>query len=352
MNDAIDRSIPPSAHSGPGFANAEAPPQAELRGDKLNELVLAWINILPSRSIEEGDDEVEDGIAALDRAALHCREHPYRALVAAHHHLRDDSPEIRLRALALASEALCFLDHFADALEAAEAALRLHPSSPQARWRAAVALYRLGRFSTARQHLDRLLAHTTDFAPAWALRGQVKLWLNHDDVHSADTDFSAAAELDPKTWVVPFRMSQGDFRKAVFAAVGDFAGDTGDSFAVPDIDVEMLPRPQDVVLGCDPDIRGRYFNPRDQSPENPLAQMYGGDFDAGGRTAVLPGARFVFYQRNIENLCGSAERFQQEIVKSIAQEYSGALRMHAKTIAGAPENHAENAGMPEFAGES
>jgi Flp pilus assembly protein TadD len=64
----------------------------------------------------------------------------------AHRHLKDPVPAVRIAALVLASEALWWLGHFEDARSAAQAAADADPASAQARWRLAVALYRLGRF--------------------------------------------------------------------------------------------------------------------------------------------------------------------------------------------------------------
>ena len=114
----------------------------------------------------------------------------------------------------LASEALWWLGYFEDARTAAQAAADADPASAQALWRLAVALYRQGRFEEAGERLDDLLKLVSRFAPAWALRGQVKVWLDADNPDAGRTDFAAAAALtsDSGIWVVPYRMAPADFK--------------------------------------------------------------------------------------------------------------------------------------------
>jgi hypothetical protein len=74
--------------------------------------------------------------------------------------------------------------------------------------------------------------------------------------------------------------------------------------------------------------------------------MLGGDFAAGARRDIAPGARIVLYQRNIENLCDDPALLSQEVTKSFAEALAGSLRVDATALAGAPEVHAEDSDMP------
>src|SRR6202020_2887268 len=120
---------------------------------------------------------------------------PLGSMWVAHRHLSDPVPAVRVMALVLASEALWWLGHFEDARSAAQAAADADPASAQARWCLAVALYRLGRFDKAGQHLDDLVEVASRFAPGWALRGQVKVWLDAGNPASGRPDFAAAGAL-------------------------------------------------------------------------------------------------------------------------------------------------------------
>ena len=273
-----------------------------------------------------------------------CRKHPFEALFVAHRHLGNASPEVQLQALLLASEALWWLHHYADAQLAAQTALRAHPRSTQALWRLIVADYKAGRFEEAERNLDSLLAAVNTFAPAWSLRGQTKLWQAPDKPSAGGSDFEAAHELDG-TWPVPVRLSKPDFQKLVDGAVLEAMADMRGAFQQPVVEVEMLPGMPAVAKGSDPDIRCSFFNPSYLGTSGPLG-MLGGDFAAGARRDIAPGARIVLYQRNIENLCDDPALLSQEVTKSFAEALAGSLRVDATALAGAPEVHAEDLDMP------
>jgi tetratricopeptide (TPR) repeat protein len=251
-----------------------------------------------------------------------------------------------MAALVLASEALWWLGHFQDAAIAAQAAVDADPESDQARWRAAVALYRLGRFDHVVQQLDVLLQSAKRFAPGWALRGQAKVWLAPRDPAAGRADFASAAALESDKWVVPQRMGNAAFRAAVDAETARFDSETGGSSGDPDVGIELLPA-ESVAAGKDPDIRWEVANSLgggvSASPFSPL----GGEFAVGARTQVSFGTRFVLYQRNIENLCKDKATLSAEIRKSVAELYKVALHAdQAISYKGAPEYHAEAEDLP------
>jgi tetratricopeptide (TPR) repeat protein len=251
-----------------------------------------------------------------------------------------------MAALVLASEALWWLGHFQDAEIAAQAAVDADPQSGQARWRLAVALYRLGRFDHVVQQLDVLLQSAERFAPGWVLRGQAKVWLAPRDPAAGRTDFEAAAALESDKWVVPQRLGAAAFRAAVDAEIARFDSETGGSSDDPDVGIELLPA-ESVAAGRDPDIRWEVANSLgggvSASPFSPL----GGEFAVGARTQVTFGTRFVLYQRNIENLCKDNAILNAEIRKSVAELYKVALHAdQAISYKGAPEYSAEAEDLP------
>ena len=182
------------------------------------------------------------------------------------------------------------------------------------------------------------------FAPAWSLRGQTKLWQAPDKPSAGGSDFEAAHELDG-TWPVPVRLSKPDFQKLVDGAVLEAMADMRGAFQQPVVEVEMLPGMPAVAKGSDPDIRCSFFNPSYLGTSGPLG-MLGGDFAAGARRDIAPGARIVLYQRNIENLCDDPALLSHEVTKSFAEALAGSLRVDATALAGAPEVHAEDLDMP------
>ena len=278
-----------------------------------------------------------------------CSEHPLRALWTAHRHLQDPSTPIRVASLVLASEALWQLEYFEDARIAAQAAVEADPKSARAQWRLAVALYRRGRFNDSAKSLDDLLRLISRFGPAWALRGQVKVWLEPDNPEAGRADFAAAAALtsDSGTWVVPYRMAPAAFQAQADAQIRVHDSQTGGS-AGSLADVVLLPDQSQVQRGVDPDRRWHLEGPSPGGGDSgSLFGPLGGDFAAGARSRVPFGDRFVLYQRNIENLCTDRAALGEEIRKSVAELFDAALEPHAAiVIKGAPEQHAEGANIP------
>ena len=231
---------------------------------------------------------------------------------------------------------------------AAQAAADADPTSAQALWRLAVALYRQGRFEEAGERLGSLLTLASRFAPAWALRGQVKVWLDADNPDAGRTDFAAAAALtsDSGTWVVPYRMAGADFQATAEAEIRVHDSGTGGSGGL--VDVVLLPDMSRVQRGVDPDRRWHLEGPSTGGGDSDsLFGGLGGDFAAGARSRVSFGTRFVLYQRNIENLCKDRATVCEEIRKSVAELFDAALESRAAiAIKGAPEQHAEGANAP------
>jgi tetratricopeptide (TPR) repeat protein len=339
----------PSRHSGPGYVANPKAPDFEL-DEPLRSAAARWLNLVPAEHRHEGRESAQDALATLREHTRSCPDHPVGALWAAHRHLRDQAPAVRIAALVLASEALWWLGRFEDARRSAQAAADADPASAQARWRLAVALYRQGRFEEAGLHLGGLLKLAGRFAPGWALRGQVNVWLDAGDPGAGRADFAAAAALapGPGTWVVPYRMAGAEFKAAAAAEVRAHDAETGSSSGDP-LDVALLPDKSRVERGVDPDRRWHLEGPSTGGGDS-SSQFggLGGDFAAGARSRASFGTRFVLYQRNIENLCPDRAALREEIRKSLAELFDAALQSRAAiAIKGAPEQHAEGANIPE-----
>jgi tetratricopeptide (TPR) repeat protein len=339
----------PSHHSGPGYVANPKSPDFELH-EPLRNAAARWLNLVPAEHRHDGPESAQDALETLREHTRSCADHPLRALWVAHRHLRDPAPAVRIASLVLASEALWWLGHFEDARTAAQAAVGADPTSAQALWRLAVALYRLGRFDEADGRLGDMLKLVRRFAPGWALRGQVKVWLEAADPGAGRADFAAAAALssDSGTWVVPYRVEPGDFEAEAKAEIRVHDAETGGSAGVP-VDVVLLPDKSRVERGIDPDSRWHLEGPSTGGGDSPnFFGTLGGDFAAGARSRVSFGTRFVLYQRNIENLCMDRTTLGEEIRKSVAELYDAALEPNAAiAFKGVPEQHAEKANIPE-----
>jgi tetratricopeptide (TPR) repeat protein len=315
----------------------------------LREAAARWLNLVPAGGRHDAGDSTQDVLETLREHTRSCPDHPLGALWVAHRHLRDPAPAVRIASLVLASEALWWLGHFEDARRAAQAAADADPASAQALWRLAVALYRQGRFADAGERLDDLLKVASRFAPGWALRGQVKVWLDADNPEAGRTDFAAAAALPSAsgTWVVPYRMAKAEFQAEADAEIRVHDSETGGS-AGSRADVVLLPDKSRVELGVDPDRRWHLEGPSTGGGDlDSLFGGLGGDFAAGARSRVSFGTTFVLYQRNIENLCQDRAALREEIRKSVAELFDAALESRAAiAIKGAPEQHAEGADIP------
>jgi Tetratricopeptide repeat len=338
----------PSHHSGPGYvANAQAR-DFEIH-EPLTQAVARWLDLIPAGHRHEGRESAKDALKTLQEHTRSCPDHPLGALWVAHRHLKDPVPAVRIAALVLASEALWWLGHFDDARTAAQAAADADPASAQALWRLAVALYRLGRFPQAGERLDDLLDVAARFAPGWALRGQVKVWLDAGHPEAGRGDFAAAAALPSGsgTWVVPVRMTGAEFQAQADAEVRVHDAETGGSSGGP-VDVALLPEKSRVEQGVDPDRRWHLEGPSAGGGDSDsLFSGLGPDFAAGARSRVSFGTRFVLYQRNIENLCPDKATLREEIRKSVAELFGAALESRTPVaITGAPEQHAEGANGP------
>ena len=345
---SVIRGSHPSHHSGPGYVEHPIAREFE-RNDEVTDAAARWLDYVPSEHRHRAAESDKGALETLQEHMRSCSEHPLRALWTAHRHLKEPSTAIRVASLVLASEALWWLGHFEDARIAAEAAVEADPKSAQARWRLAVALYRRGRFSDSAKCLNELLGLVNRFAPAWALRGQVKVWLDPDNSAAGRSDFAAAAKLnsDSGTWVVPYRMERDDFEARVEEQIRIRNSEVvGSSDLGVFADVEWLPEKSWIENGVDPDSRWHLPSVTDSGPSTSLFPL-GGEWAAGTPSQLPIGTTFVLYQRNIENLSGDEETVRKEIRESVAELFGRAGHLGARIADKVPEEHAEHADLPE-----
>jgi tetratricopeptide (TPR) repeat protein len=343
---SVIRDPHPSRHSGPGYAEHPIAREFELN-DEVTEAAARWLDYVPSEHRHRTAESDKRTLETLQEHMRSCREHPLRALWTAHRHLTDPSTSIRVASLVLASEALWWLEYFEDARIAAQAAVEADPESAQARWRLAVALYRRGRFSDSGKCLDDLLGLVDRFGPAWALRGQVKVWLDPDNRDAGQSDFAAAAKLnsDSGTWVVPYRMKREAFEAKVAEETRIHDSEVAGSSGVF-TEVEWLPETSKVENGLDPDTRWHVPEVSPGLPGNSVLPL-GGGWNAGTPSQLPIGATFILYQRNIESLSKDEETVRKEIQESVTEIFDQAYNLRARIADKVPEEHAETADVPE-----
>jgi len=336
----------PSHHSGPGYVANPKAPDFELDAP-LKDAAARWLDLVPAGHRHDARESAKDALETLREHTRSCPGHPLGALWVAHRHLRDPVPAVRIASLVLASEALWWLGHFEDARTAAQAAVDADPGSAQALWRLAVALYRLGRFEEAGGRLDDLLKLASRFAPAWALRGQVSVWLDADNPEAGRADFAAAAALtsDSGTWVVPYRMKREAFEAKVAEEIRIHDSEVGGSSSVF-TEVEWLPETSKVENGLDPDTRWHVPEVSPGLPGNSVLPL-GGGWNAGTPSQLPIGATFILYQRNIESLSKDEETVRKEIQESVTEIFDQAYNLRARIADKVPEEHAETADVPE-----
>ncbi len=345
---SVMRGSHPSHHSGPGYAEHPIAREFE-QTDEVTVAAARWLDYVPSEHRHRAAESDKGALETLQEHMRSCSEHPLRALWTAHRHLEEPSTPIRVASLVLASEALWWLEYFEDARIAAQAAVEADPKSAQARWRLAAALYRRGRFSDSAKCLDELLGLVNRFGPAWALRGQVKVWLDPDNRDAGQSDFAAAAKLnsDAGTWVVPYRVERDDFEAKVEEEIRIRNSEVaGSSNAAVFTDVEWLPEKSWVEKGLDPDTRWYLPSDTGSGPGNSVLPL-GGEWNAGTPSQLPFGTTFVVYQRNIENLSGDEETVRKAIRETVAEVFDKAYNLRARIADRVPEEHADAADVPE-----
>jgi predicted Zn-dependent protease with MMP-like domain len=185
-------------------------------------------------------------------------------------------------------------ERFSEAL----AALRGMAGAPDLDWLrlAARIAYRAGELPAAAAYAEQAIGMQEDGA-TWSLLGRLRLWLHRD---TADEAFRQAQRLDPRHFVIPYRVKHQRFIGMAEAALAAIPDRFQDALANTLIVVDDLPSLDAVREGEDPDLLGVYE----------------------GATALEQGLpeRIVLYQRNHENICADANDLQTEVAETMRHE--------------------------------
>lgn len=208
---------------------------------------------------------------------------------------------------ALRSSALLELKRVTEAAQEALQAEELAPLEPDVHWARAVSLFRTAQFAPAAASAQSLTAAAPGDARAWHLLGRIRLWL--DPPSAADAAFLRAAQLAPRFFVVPYRVSSEEFDARAADAVTAVPPPIAAMLDNVMIRAFPLPPPDDVRGGLPPDLLGLYT----------------------GATVTAPGAlypaRVALYQRNIETWCGDAASLAERLRRVVMHEVGHHLRM-------------------------
>jgi predicted Zn-dependent protease with MMP-like domain len=185
-------------------------------------------------------------------------------------------------------------ERFSDALAELQA---LHERADPGWFRLAARLaYRAGDMPKAADFAQQALAAEQDGA-TWNLLGRVRVWLNDGD---AVTAFRRAAMLQPKTYVVPHRVSRDRFARLAEDALASIPEAFQSQMSNTMIVVDDLPDLDAVREGEDPDLLGLY--------EGATVLEHG-----------LP-ERIVLYQRNHENVVSNDHELAEEVRETMRHE--------------------------------
>lgn len=156
--------------------------------------------------------------------------------------------------------------------------------------------FRAGEMSEAAAFADQALGMQDD-AATWHLLGRLRLWLRRSD---ADEAFRRAQRLDPRRFVIPYRVRHQQFVRMAEVALAGVPERFQAALANTLIVVDDLPSLEAVREGEDPDLLGIY--------EGATALEHG-----------LP-ERIVLYQRNHENICADAAELERQVAETMRHE--------------------------------
>lgn len=190
------------------------------------------------------------------------------------------------------------VETLAERFPEALAALRGMAAPPDPAWArlAARIAFRAGEMSEAAAYADQAIRLQED-AATWHLVGRLRLWLHRSD---ADDAFRRAQRLDPRRFVIPYRVKHQRFVRMAEVALAGIPQPFQDRLGNTLIVVDDLPTLEAVREGEDPDLLGLY--------EGATALEHG-----------LP-ERIVLYQRNHENICADGHELQQEVAETMRHE--------------------------------
>jgi len=156
--------------------------------------------------------------------------------------------------------------------------------------------FRAGELSEALAYAERASGIGAD-AANWHLIARLRLWRRQRDAADA---FQRAHRLDPKQFVIPYRVTDKQFVRMAEVALAGIPDRFQAALANTLVVVDDLPSLEAVREGEDPDLLGIY--------EGATVLEHG-----------LP-ERIVLYQRNHENICADADELEREVAETMRHE--------------------------------
>jgi predicted Zn-dependent protease with MMP-like domain len=156
--------------------------------------------------------------------------------------------------------------------------------------------YRAADMSAAAEFAQQALGSEED-AATWNLLGRLRVWLDQKD---SVTAFTRAAELQPATFPVPYRVKRDRFTRMAEVALAAIPETFQEQLTNTMIVVDDLPDLDAVREGEDPDLLGLY--------EGATVLEHG-----------LP-ERIVLYQRNHENIVADEQELAEQVQETMRHE--------------------------------
>jgi tetratricopeptide (TPR) repeat protein len=222
----------------------------------------------------------------------------------AHVGRRRGDRQLAARLALLESQALDDLGHPDEALNAAESAIVLDPSSVEAKYERAVALFHMCRFDKARPAFEEVLRHEADDPFAHHHLGLI---LEREGRFAdADKHLRRATELAPDKFAAPVILSAEEFQKLVDDSVRALDPETRKLMGLVAIEIADLPALEDLTAVDPP------FAPT-------ILGLYRGAPVEGGAKATRPVGEpdepraIVLYRKNL----GRAVTTRSELEKQV-----------------------------------
>jgi predicted Zn-dependent protease with MMP-like domain/Flp pilus assembly protein TadD len=133
-------------------------------------------------------------------------------------------------------------------------------------------------------------------------------------IEEADAAFARAAELDPESYFLPFRLSAEDFDEVVDEALAELPEEFESHLENVELAVEDVPAPTLVKEGLEFDLLGLY--------QGGTIQSVGWDFPD----------RVLLFQRNLENISADRESLIEEIRDTVYHEIAHHMGMDEEAV--------------------
>jgi predicted Zn-dependent protease with MMP-like domain len=257
--------------------------------------------VIDSRAGSNPDDRLRDIGEHLATGRLERARHLARRMG------NDSGIDARLRARAfvLESSACLSTGNRRGALDAADRGRALAPDLPDAWLASGLASYRLGSMPEAKRTLQRCCELAPGHAHAWYLLGRVLVWT--DGVEAGDAAIRRAALLAPGRYIVPTRVSAGEFDGLCRDEWGAMPRPLTDLLGDMDAVVHDLPTVEEVRADVPPDVLGYYTG-------------------RGSASRLVPNFRhvgmemIVLFQRNIEAVSATPDRLAANVRITLRHE--------------------------------